>query len=294
MAGRYIIVPTDTDDEVALADWLEATMLVERRSYIPRARIRKYIKSLFAEDQPDIVVEVLLREIGRRRRYCASAYPFEQEDSGVKYTQSKEGTPYLFMLCISVSRPYRDEHRQSDTDQLFDSLVLDALKKYLGTGSDGVRFGAPASGKRPPNFRDGIYWLAQKMNLPTGRGSPRKTAGDGGLDVIVWRPFRDRRSGYLVLLAQCTVQRDWVSKAKDLTEDIWRGWIDLGKDPHLILAIPFVIQRNYDKWDDLRRLVHTLLDRLRLAELLENANLQSTDNMQAWIASEIVRMGGNE
>ena len=129
------------------------------------------------------------------------------------------------------------------------------------------------------------------MNLPKGGGSPRKTGGDGGLDVIVWRPFRDRRSGFIVLLAQCTVQRDWVIKAKDLTEDIWRGWIDIGKNPHLALAIPFVIPLKYEKWDELRRLVHTLLDRLRLAELLQNAQPEKQGNMQAWIASEVIRMG---
>jgi len=292
MADSNILVPTDTDDEIALADWLEATMLIEGRSYIPRAKIRKYIKSIFAEDQPDVCVEILLREIGRRRRHCGSAYPFNEEGSGVKYTQSAVGTPYVFMLCISVSKPYRDEHRQSDTDELFDSLVLDALRKYLGLGTVGVRFGAPASGRRPRNFQEAIYWLAETMNLPKGTGTPRRTGGDGGLDVIVWRPFRDRRSGFLVVLAQCTVQRDWVIKAKDLTEDIWRGWIDMGKNPHLALAIPFVVPFKYEKWDELRRLVHTLLDRLRLTELLEDAKPANQNDMQTWISSEVIRMGG--
>lgn len=292
MAVSYVLVPSDTDDEVALADWLEATMLVERRSYMPRARIRKYIKTLFAEDQPDVSVEILLREIARRRRHCPITYPFEEHDSGIKYTQSKTGTPYIFMLCMSVSKRYRDEHRQKDTDQLFDSLVLDALLKYLGSGSTGVRFGAPASGRRPQNFRDAIYWLAETMNLSKGGGTPRKTGGDGGLDVIAWHPFRDRRSGFLVLLAQCTVQRDWVIKAKDLTEDIWRGWIDIGKDPHLTLAIPFVIPLNYEKCDEVRRLVHTVLDRLRLADLLQKATLNKQSEIQAWTASEVIRMGG--
>src|SRR6266568_3070197 len=274
MAESYIFEPTDTGDEVALAGWLEATMLVESRSYMPRARIRKHIKSLFAEDEPDVSVEMLLREVGRRRRQCPTGYPFEEEASGVRYKRSKTATPYLFMLCISTSKPYRDERRHSDTDELFDSLALDALRKYLGAGAEGIRFGAPASGRRPLNFQEAIHWLAEKMNLSPGKGSPRRTPGDGGLDVIAWRPFRDHRSGYLVLLAQCTVQRDWVTKAKDLTEDIWRGWIDFGKDPHLVLAIPFAIPRNYEKWDDLRRLVHTVLDRLRLAELLEDAKLR--------------------
>ncbi|SRR6266581_2070092 len=289
-AGSSINLPTDMDDEVALADWLEATMLVESRSYMARARIRKYIKSLFADDEPDVSVEMLLREIRRRHRHCAHGYPFEEQTSGVRYKQSKTGVPYLFMLCMSVSRPYRNERRQSDTEELFDLLVLDALKRYLGTGSDGVRFGVPASGGRPKNFQEAISWLAQKMKLPTGTGQPRKTGGDGGLDVVAWRPFRDHRSGYLALLAQCTVQQDWFIKAKDITEDIWRSWIDFGKDPHLVLAIPFIIPHSYEKWDELRRLIHTVLDRMRLAELLEDSRIQRERDIQSWIASEVRRM----
>lgn len=292
MTRSLVLEPTDSDDEVALADWLETTMLVEQSSYISRAKIRKHIRSLFAEDQPDVVVEILLREIGRRKRQCEGAYPFEQAKTGVRQVSNKGGTAYLFMLCISASKPYRDEHRQSDTDELFDSLVLDALLNYLGKGSQGVRFGAPGSDGRPANFRDAINWLAKMMNLPAGAGHPRKTGGDRGLDVIAWRPFRDKRSGYIVLLAQCTVQRDWVGKAKDLDCDAWRGWIDLGKDPHLILAIPSVVARDYDKWDEVRRIVHSVLDRLRLTELLGGVKLKREGEIRTWIASEIVRMGG--
>lgn len=291
MSGQ-LLSPTDIDNEVGLADWLEATMLLEAKEYVPRAKIRKYLRSLFSEDQPDVAVDVLLQEIARRQRNCQSAYPFMDDGSGVRLKKTATAIPYLFMLCISTSKPYRDEHRYSDTDELFDSLVLQALTNYIGKGGKGVRFGAPASGKRPKNFQEGIEWLARQLNLPQGRGKPRRTGGDGGLDVIVWRPFRDRKGGFLILMAQCTVQLEWISKAKDLHEDIWRGWIDLGKDPHLVLAIPHVIPANYDKWDDLRRLVHTAVDRLRLAELMNGAPLTGGDEMKKWIASEVVRMGG--
>lgn len=128
------------------------------------------------------------------------------------------------------------------------------------------------------------------MRLPQGRGNARPTAGDGGLDVVVWRPFRDGRSGYLVLLAQCTVQMDWFGKARDLARDLWRGWIDFGMDPHLVLAIPFVIPVNHPKWDELRRTVHTVLDRLRICELLETASLTDAKTLGTWATNEIEAM----
>jgi hypothetical protein len=285
-----VALPSDIYDEVGLADWMEVTMLVEQRTHLSRAKIRRYLTSVLSDDDPDVTVDLLLQEVARRQRACPSTYPFADTGSGLTLTRSSESVPYLFMLAISVSKPYRAEHRQKDTDELFDELVLDALMRYIGPGGDGLRFGAPASGSRPKNFHDSVAWLAKRLNLPLGAGHARKTGGDGGLDVIVWRSFRDRRAGYLIVLAQCTVQKEWVGKARDLAHDVWRGWIDLGKDPHLVLAIPFVVSSSYDKWDDLRRTVHAVLDRLRLCELLEGQSLRRAAETGNWIASEIARM----
>src|SRR5689334_20689102 len=108
-----ILLPSDTDDGAGLADWLEATMLIENRAYLSRATIRKYMKSIFEDDEPDVPVDILMNEIGRRSRHCA-AYPFGEDASGVTYTRGAGATAYIFMLCLSVSKPYRDEHRQND------------------------------------------------------------------------------------------------------------------------------------------------------------------------------------
>jgi hypothetical protein len=290
MSEGAIVLPTDMDDEVALADWLEATMLVEGRAHFSRSLIRRYLISELAASDADIAIDVLLNEIARRQRACPDGYPFAEHENGVRYSQSEAGVPYVFLLTISTSVRYRKEHRQRDTDELFDLLVLDALKQYLGPGVEGLRFGAPASGRRPRNFQDAIAWLAKDMNLPLGAGHARRVGGDGGLDVIVWRPFLDKRSGYVVILTQCTVQREWFDKAKDLTEDVWRGWIDLGKGPHLALAIPFVISAGYEKWDMLRRTVHTVLDRLRLCELLGRTGPSERARIGKWTAREVKAM----
>lgn len=289
MSTPNLLTP-DAHDEVGLTDWIEASMLSEQRAHMPRARIRKHVASTLAADEPEMMVETILKEVARRKRCCPTTYPFSEDGSGIRYEVGVAAVPYVFMLAISTSQPYRDERRHAETDGLFDHLVLDALKRYAGMGSIGHRFGAPASGNRPSNFRDAVTWMAREMRLPSGRGNARPTAGDGGLDVVVWRPFRDARSGFSVLLAQCTVQVDWFGKARDLAQDVWRGWIDFGKDPHLVLAIPFVIPMGYPKWDELRRTVHTVLDRLRLCELLEACVLTEQVDTAKWVASEIARM----
>ena len=292
MKAHQILAPTDVDDEVALADWVEATMLVEQRTHLSRARIRRDVAALLADDDPDVTVDVILQEIARRGRVCPDGYPFRSDASGAGYTASTTAVPYVFLLALSVSRPFREKRRYVETDSLFDFLVLDALQRYLGEGASGVRFGAPASGQRPPNFRDAMKWLAALLRLPPGRGTPRVPSGDGGLDVVVWRAFGDGRSGFLVILAQCTVQLDFYGKARDLASDVWRGWIDFGKDPHLVLAIPFVVPMGYVKWDELRREVHTVLDRLRLCELLGAAALTEARATAKWVAAEVAIMRG--
>jgi len=283
------MLPPDAYDEVSLTDWIEATMLVENRTHMPRARLRKYVASV-ASEEADLAVDTIMKEVARRRRCCPTGYPFAHDESGIRYATAAQAMPYVFMLAVSTSRPYRDKRRYAETDALFDDMVLAALQQYAGAGSVGRRFAARASGGRPPNFRDAITWLSREMRLPQGRGSARPTAGDGGLDVVVWRPFRDGRSGFLAILAQCTVQVDWFGKARDLARDVWRGWIDFGMDPHLVLAVPFVIPTSYPKWDELRRTVHTVLDRLRLCELLESATSASHSELGKWAAKEIKAM----
>ena len=264
-------------------------MLVRTLGRLSRAAIRKRIVERLGTDDADVAVDMVLGEIDRRSTICGKQYPYSQDAGGIRFEASKRSMPYLFMLCLCTSGTYRSEHRYNDTDVLFDSLVGDSVRVYSGGRT--ILFGSPARGGRPANFKDALVWLGQKLGLESGRGKARKHSGDGGLDVVAWRAFEDERSAFLVMLVQCTVQRDWFGKAKDLAEDVWRGWIDFGKDPHLALAISFVVSPKYEKWDELRRLVHSVLDRLRLCVLLDRAELTMKAEIGAWAAEEVVRMG---
>jgi hypothetical protein len=128
------------------------------------------------------------------------------------------------------------------------------------------------------------------MSIPIGKSQKRTASKDGGVDVIVWKPFKDNKIGFAAILAQCTVAIDWPPKSKDIGTDLWRGHLDFGKDPITALAIPFVVPSQFDKWDELSRNVHLVLDRLRLCELLEGITLSNKADFDRWVVDELKSM----
>jgi len=281
---------------IGLADWLEAILVIGPSRKVSRSRLQRYLRGVAAldGDELDVQTELLLQELIRRRSVIGHMYPFEEDGTGMRFSDNANCLSYLFLLCISASEPLRSENRQADVEVLLDMLVKDALCHYLGGESRGVHFGWPTSGARPPSFPAAIGWLAQRLGLSVGKGEKRSRRRDGGVDIVVWRPFRDAREGFVTILAQCTAALDWTPKAKDIVVDLWRGYIDFGKDPITCLAIPFVIPCPFAKWDELRRTVHFVLDRLRLCELLEGSELSRQEEMQAWTAGEFRAMGAHE
>ena len=90
----------------------------------------------------------------------------------------------------------------------------------------------------------------------------------------------------MVTLCQCTVAQDWTPKAKDIVPAIWNGWIDFGREPLTAIAVPFAIPQAFDRWDELRRTVNIILDRMRLAELIEVDAVDDLAAIQAWNVTE--------
>jgi hypothetical protein len=263
-------------------------MLTEGRRHLSRSMLRqRLLNCLFLEQgELDAEIDILLGEVARRQRIAPNIYPFEESSVGLARKMGAEEAPYEFLLWLSVSHRFREEGRFPEVDLLFDALVKHALAQYLGTSGRAIRFAHPSSDGRPPGFPEAVRWLANLLKLRTGPAEPRTVRKDGGVDVVAWRPFRDGRTGFIVILCQCTVQQDWPPKSKDVIANQWRGWIDFGGDPVTALAIPFAIGPSFDRWDEQRRIVDMVLDRLRLCELVEPARLEGLEELRAWAAAE--------
>ena len=92
------------------------------------------------------------------------------------------------------------------------------------------------------------------------------------------------------MLVQCTLERDFVHKSRDIDRRIWAGWLAFDADPLTALAIPHVVPREED-WREMASNV-IVLDRIRLTSLLDNANCPQelstwTDEQSAGLSEEI-------
>jgi hypothetical protein len=199
VSGDLGIRLTSLDDVVALADWFEGSLVAGERTRLSRSRIREGIQSRWSmedRDELDVTVELLFQEFGRRARIARESYPFIEDSTGFR-RRGSAGLAYDFLLVVCVSGPLRDEGRQQEVERLVDELALDALRGYLGERACGIRFGWPASGGRPTAFGQAVQWLCDHMGLQPGVGRVRPKSNDGGLDVVVWNPFRDKRTGFV-------------------------------------------------------------------------------------------------
>jgi hypothetical protein len=288
----FLLDLPDIDDPYGLADWLEVMILRREKSKLSRAHL---IESLAANlgatpQELEVPVNFLYKEIKRRRHVAGEAYPLFVDGTFIVSAANAKSMFYLFLLLLSIDGPMRRNRRYCEIDVLFDEVVCEALLVYFGSGTRTLRFGWPPSGGRPSTFAKALLWLSDETGLALGVGKHAPDTKDGGLDVVAWRPFKDGRTAFGVTLIQCTVQSNWFPKGKDILEHVWLGRIDTGRPVYSSLAVPFVIPKNYPKWDDLRRTVNIVFDRLRLVELLSVCDETKLPKMVEWSRKELARI----
>jgi hypothetical protein len=280
--------PPPLERVVEFCDWIELAMILSQLEKTSRADLRTALKGMgVVDDDSADSLEFAFQEVVRRKMLSADGYPFSFSQGLVEFNRaSPAAASYTFLLLLSMLRFSKKD--EANAELIFDNLVLHALRNYLGPMSVGVRFGTPASGDRPTRFHDALDWLSGHLgcSLGTGARKPPKR-NDGGLDVVAWAPFKDRRMGYIAIMAQCTIQVEWRSKAKDIVDELWMGWLDIGRAPVTCLAVPFALPRNYEKWDEVRRTVTLILERSRLSALLSRQVPAKNFELQKWLRATL-------
>jgi hypothetical protein len=283
-------VPPPSDDAAGeLADWAECALLLEQKAFLSRANLRDRLREimLVEDDDLDSSMDMLLREVERRRTAAPEFYPFKRDlvRQGVVLDEDIDHSPYEFLLWLEKSPAFRQERRQGQTESRFNGLVKQAIRRYLGEGTKVREIAAASRGNRP-SFRAVLDDLADDMNLYRTSENPRAHRKDGGVDLVAWRPFSDGRPSFLVLLCQCTVQVDWTPKASDISVDLWKTWIAFVRTPLTALAVPFAVPHEFEKWIEVRSRVDIIFDRVRLCELLRAEECDGIDNLRTWCDKE--------
>jgi hypothetical protein len=259
--------PTGNEE---IADWIELVILASGHKGNTTHKIQKWAHDW--ANLSELQVASGLKVMERRGTLLGSKYPFAVNDFAVVFDHSMETSLYIYLLLMT--RPSSSVSWQSvvptqEESDLFEEVVALALKDYLGEPAEAIPFGWPSKFGRPQEFPLAIDWLADKLGLKLGNAFRPPRRKDGGVDVVAWKPFKDRRSGFPIYLVQCTLQKEFVSKSRDIDLRIWAGWLEMDHDPVSILAIPRSIAPG-ESWNEITA-NSIIFERFRLAESLNQA-----------------------
>ena len=163
-----------------------------------------------------------LRTMGRRKALLGEAYPFRASVGAVRYARRERpcvDCAALDEFCVSGAAldsalgsrgPPRARNRRGSSLPLW-------LWHEIGSLRLALRGRSTLSVSRCDQV------ALHRRNVPVGKAFRSPYSKDGGVDVVAWRPFPDGRSGFPVLLAQCTIEKDYRHKAGDVDTRIWSG-----------------------------------------------------------------------
>jgi hypothetical protein len=221
-------------------------------------------------------------------------YPFEINEYAVVFHTERLNCGYTYLLAISrpsyLATWQNPSPTQEDSD-LFEDFVASVLMVYLGSNSHALAFGWPSKLGRPQEFHKAVEWLASKMGIEPGSAFRPPRRKDGGVDVVAWKGFGDKRSGFPIYLVQCTLQRDFLSKSRDIDLRLWAGWLEMDRDPLAMLAVPKTISSG-ELWNEISANA-IVFDRIRLTEYSNFNNSSAVETYLKKIVSKWQFEGAN-
>ena len=248
-----------------IADWIELAILAGGQKGYTNHKIQNWARDW--ANLSELQVASGLKVMERRSTLLGQKYPYQVNEFAVVFDQTIEISIYTFLLMMtrpSSSVSWQSPAPTQEESDLFEEVVALALKDYLGESAEAIPFGWPSKFGRPQEFPLAINWLAEKLGLKLGNGFRPPRRKDGGVDVVAWKPFKDRRSGFPIYLVQCTLQKDYVPKSRDIDLRIWAGWLDMDHDPVTILSIPRSISPG-ESWNEVTA-NSIICERFRLVE----------------------------
>jgi hypothetical protein len=280
----------DIQSPGALADWIETSVLVSSSGHFGRDRLVELASEEI--DATPAAVGSGLALMARRAAILGESYPFVVNDLAVLRATTDLTDYYaalLFLSPDSVARQAIDGLLLKDMTELFEVITESALANLWGPGGEAITFGFPSRHGRPEAFDQAVIWLAEKIGLTPGIGYRPPYRKDGGVDVVAWRQFADRRPGFPIALAQCTIQRETFTKTTDIDLRLWASWLAMDFDPTSLLVIPGTIRSSGPDWQQLSTVV-TVIERVRLIELLART---SEGRRELLWAREIMKILGD-
>lgn len=301
--------PSAADGPEAHADWLELrTFAVDDENSSIKDLLRairttgteETFEPYFEQEETGILEYVgaetsevigndAFAEIEERLRSCGSGpqlYPFNVGERYIELQDHPEGSTYIFLLLLATYGKDAGPQRTNGA-QLFELLSTEVATAYLGGApneASGFHFGFPR--RNPPKgFRAALD--AMCLHIGEGGGCNKKKPNvsrqqDSSLDLVAWRPFKDKREGKLIAFGQCASGNDWKDKLTDLQIDAFCDWM-LDRPAVLPLRLFFVPHRvEKSRWRQAAVEGGVIFDRCRVASFGNAINTVIKEECRHW------------
>lgn len=311
---NLLTVPSPEADDrlVNLADWVEIKALLDADGNASREDLARALMRAYSMDgtAAKTLAGDVFKELIDRQDSCVPLpargrdweYPFTVNDTTSLLSlrtkpNSKRGLLYTFLLV--VSRADMDAQRKLeglDPTVLFEQLCADILLNFWGGANEqtGALVFGTAKTKTLTNrkFEDNINNLCTTLKEGRGLkdGAKAPGAGDGKLDIVVWRIFSDGRAGGLVGFGQCKTGIHWKTHLTKLVPRNFCG--DYFKEPLILDPIRvYMVPHRVDAalWDSHTRAGGLLLDRCRLVQYGFDISKEVFANCKKWLDAALER-----
>jgi hypothetical protein len=194
-------------------------------------------------------------------------YPFKVTTEYLQVEVQIWESPYLLMTSFCGISFFSGLQGWSvDTSsKLFEIVSEKCLGEFFGESTQTRNFGHPSDVGRPSEFGEAVKWIADSMKVPLGSGYRPPRRRDGGVDIFVWREFKDGFPGVPILLIQCTIQGNFQNKIGDVDTRLWASWLSSDIDPLVGLCVPQMVVQ-LEKWSEITTR-GLLFDRNRLSSM---------------------------
>ena len=227
-----IDLPTNRQDKVKLADWMEINALLDKDKSSSLEDIVSILKeeSVLEETLEALRTDVASELVARMKK-IGEAYPFifSGMTLDIKKGGYKNKWAYLFCLLISYVGVDFGERKLKIWDskkiaEMFEIISGLAAENFLcgkSLSAELLYFGHPRNSwkKSERPFKVALPILRSKIdegtieNLPTARHQK-----DAGLDIVTWRNFPDKKAAKLLFFAQCAAGKDFKAKRHEISK----------------------------------------------------------------------------
>ena len=281
-----------------LADYLELLCIVNGGEYsINDAQPQIDIIS-DEDDQEGIMneddlihddLQFALEEIDRRHDACGGHYPFISDRNSIRYcpgeSDREQKLALVYKYLLLATRLNMIQYKLSgdiDGTLLFEELSAIAVQHYFGNNSESLVFGTGAKG----GFREKINLLIEKIREGVEAKDPEDTTHDekdGGLDVVVWKPFADNNRGKIIGFGQCKTGTEWRKQVGSLNPDDFCKSYFKEQPISTPVNLFFVAESFRENSETIYRKAGIMFDRCRIMENIPDISDDLIKRIRIWV-----------